>query len=472
MKKRDSILSVLLGLLLSLLLYGSYFYNLVRKELQVLLERQEALESLKFLAVPGTAYLNDLGPFFVLKSALFYLVLLGLLLAVAQLFSLCLKRPWHRVAFFLLVLAGLIACTRADRVALSFPFITALSFGAFFFITLNVRIHASWFDLGVLLLLGAVLSSSLVLAAGERFFIKTRDRLLFDSLIGNQVVSYYYTYSPLAAAVISPASGIYEGLVFQEGFEPPFRHLGGGLVLSGSPSVERKADYRVERRDNGHEMVNRYGDRETLPELSEKAIRHTASSLFSMNGFKLLNQVSLYAFPAGLLMLPFFPLRMITKRRGPFLVMSLTIVIGLMIGIGGISLVGASRPASPDAGAPEDLDSALGLAYDLYDRRDVPAELVPTVRGFTRSDSTATRYWGAKLLGYVPKDSGHDQRLISLLEDRSPNVRYAAGLSLYRRLGKDSFERLLPRLLKDPNWYVRCILFSAFLRSGTIPHRM
>ncbi len=465
-------LSVLLGLLLSLSLYGAYFFNLVRNELQVLLERQEALESLKFLAVPGTAYLNDLGPFFVLKSALFYLVLLGLLLAVVQLFSLCLKRPWHRAAFFLLVLAGLVAFTHTDRIALSFPFITALSFGAFFFITLNVRIHASWSDVAVLLFLGALLSSSLVLAAGENFFIKARDRLLFDSRIGNQVVSYYYTYSPLAAAVISPASGIYEGLVFQEGFESPFHHLGRGLVLSGNPSVKRNADHRVERRDDGHEMVNRYGDRKPLPDVSEEAIREAALSLFSMNGFKTLNRISLYAFPAGLLMVPFFALRMITKRRKPFLVMSLSIGIGLVVGIGAVSFVGASRTAATDGKVPADLDSALGLAYDLYERREVPAELVPAIRQFTRSDSTALRYWGAKLLAYAPVDSTHDRRLTTLLEDPSPNVRYAAGLSLYRLLGKNSFEHLLPQLIEDPNWYVKCILFSAFLRSGTIPHRM
>ena len=243
-------LSVLLGLFLSLSLYGAYFFNLVRNELQVLLERQEALEALKLLAVPGTAFLNDLGPLFVFKSALFYLVLLGMLLTVVELLSLCLKRPWHRVTFLVLFLAGLVVLTREDRIALSFPFVTALAFGAFFIITLNVRISASRIDGVVLLALGFVLSASLVLAAGENFFITTRDRLLFDSRIGSQVVGYYYTYSPLAAAVITPAMGVYEGLIYQEGFRTPFHHLGKGLVLSGDPSVERKADYVLEQ-DNG-----------------------------------------------------------------------------------------------------------------------------------------------------------------------------------------------------------------------------
>jgi|GEM_PF-7039313 len=464
--------SVLLGLLLSLSLYGAYFFDLVRKELQVLLERQEALEGLKFLAVPGTAFLNDLGSFFVFKSALFYLVLVGMLLAVVELLSLCLKRSWHRGVFFVLVLAGLAALVHGDRIAFSFPLVTALALGAFFFLTLNVRIHASLSDVVVLLLLGSVLSVSLFLAARENFFIKARDRLMFDSSIGNQVVDYYYTYSPLAAAVISPAMGVYEGLVYQEGFQTPFHHLGRGIVLSGDPSVKGKADYVLEKKNGAYELASRYGDRKPLAETGEAGVIQAASSLFSMGGFKTLNRISLYAFPAGLLVLPFFFLRTATPRRGPFLVMSLSIGLGLVAAIGAVSLVGASRPAPEDLTAAPDTGVALGLAYDLYERRDLPPDLVPTIRQLTRSDSIALRYWGAKLLAYAPEGPDHDQTLIRLLEDPSPNVRYAAGLSLHRRLGVDGFEHLLPRLIRDPNWYVKCILFSAFLRSGTIPHRM
>jgi hypothetical protein len=466
-------LSVLLGLLLTLSLYGAYFFNLVRNELQVMLGRQQALEGLKLLAVPGTEFLNGLGPLFVLKSALFYLVLMGMLPVLAQLFSLCLRRPWHRLIFLALLLVGLVLLTHGDRIALSFPLVTVLAFGAFFFITLNVRVRASWGDLAVLLVLGGVLSSSLWLAAGENFFIKTRDRLLFDSRIGSRVVDYYYTYSPLAAAVVTPAMGVYEGLVYQEGFASPFRHLGRGLVLSGNPSVKARADYVLEPRNGGYEMVSRYGDRRALPDMDEERIREAASSLFSMEGFKVLNRISLYAFPAGLLMLPFFFLRMATERRKPFLLMSLSIGILLVAFIGAVSFVGTSPPGDLDPRAPLELDPALGLAYELYEERDVPPERIPAVRRLAQADSIALRYWGAKLLAYAPKGGPEfNQALAGLLQDPSPNVRYAAGLSLYRRMGAGSFRHLLPRLITDPNWYVRCILFSAFLRSGTIPHRM
>ncbi len=469
--QRQKPLSILLGLLLSLALYGAYFFNLVREELQVLIQRQGALESLKFLGVPGTSFLNDLGLVFVLKSSFFYLVLLGMLLVVLQLFSLCLKRVWLRAAFFLVLVGGLTALLHGDRIAFSFPFVTSLAMGAFFFLTLGVRIRTSWEDILTVVLLGLVLSSALFLAAGQGFFTKTRDRLLFDSWLGHRIVSYYYTYSPLAAAVISPARGVYEGLAFLEGFHAPFHHMGRGIVLSGNPKVRGAADYVVETGLGGHAMVNRYGNRTVLAEPEEKAILEAALTLFSMQGFKTLNRISLYAFPAGLLVLPFVVLRMGTARRRPFLILSLVIGLGLLALIGSITWTGNAEPVPSGVSRPMDKGAALPLAYELYERQEVPRETIPVVLEFIDSPSTAVRYWGAKLLAYTPEVPEHDQVLRALLGDPSPNVRYAAGLSLYHRLRVDSFKHLLPRLLEDSNWYVRCMIFSAFLRAGSIPHQ-
>jgi hypothetical protein len=272
--------------------------------------------------------------------------------------------------------------------------------------------------------------------------------------------------------VITPARGVYEGLVFLEGFEDPFHHMGRGIVLSGNPSVQRAADYVVEQQAGRIELVNRFGDRISIPDTGRKSILRGVYGLFTMNGFKSLNRFSLYAFPAGLILLPFFALRMVTERRGPFLALSLVVGLGLGVFIGAIHLVGHSRPSTVEGTSPADLDAALGLAYELYQPRDVRENLMPVVQAFARSESTALRYWGAKLLAHGPGDPDPEEHLIQLLEDPSPNVRYAAGLSLYDLLGKESFEHLLPRLIRDPNWYVKCILFSAFLRSGTIPHRM
>ncbi len=471
MQKRNSFISVFLGILLSLVLYQAYFFNLVREELQVLIQRQGALESLNLLGVPGTAFLNDLGVFFVLKSSLFYLVLLGMPLVVLQLFSLRLKRAWLRVVFILAMLSGLIALLHGDRIAFSFPFVTALAWGTFFLLTLGLHIRTSRKDLITLILLGLVVSSALFMGAKQNFFLKTRDRLLFDSHIGDRVVAYYYTYSPLAAAVISPARGVYEGLIFLEDFQAPFHHLGQGLVLSGNAKAEKAADYVVKEQSNGHEIVNRYGDRTPLPEVNEAEIRRAALSLFSMQGFKTLNHFSLYAFPAGILVLPFLILRLRTGRRKPFVIMSVLIGLGLVVFIGSISLIGTSASGRIQATHPADKGTALSLAYNLHEQREVPDKFIPLVLEFTDSPSTAIRYWGAKLLGYAPPNPEHDKQLLALLEDPSPNVRCAAGLSLHNRLRADSFKLLLPRLLKDPNWYVRCVIFSAFLRSGTIPHR-
>lgn len=463
--------SVLPGLFISLFLYGAYFFNLIRNELQVLLQRQEALESLKVLAVPGTAFLNDLGSLFVLKSSLFYLILIGMLVVVAQLFSLCLNRPWYRAVFFVLLLAALAALVRGDRIAFSFSFVTAVSFGAFFFITSGVRFHTSWKDLATLALLGLVVSTSLFLGAREDFFVKTRDRLLFDSDLGGRVVSYYYTYSPLASALVSPARGVYGGVVFFEGLEDPFHHLGRGLLMSGDARARRGADFVLAPVNGGHVIENRFGDKTSVADTGREEILLKTGELFTMNGFRTLNRISLYAFPAGLLVLPFFILRMVTGGRRPFLIMSLAMGLALVVFIGAISITGTS-PARPAEAPPEDKGAALAIAYDLFERKQVPPELVPALLRFTRSDSIAVRYWGARLLGFGPDASDHKAVLLDLMDDPSPNVRYAAAVSLYNILRSDSFELLLSHLLEEPNWYVKCIVFSAFLRSGTIPHRM
>ena len=462
--------NILIGLVISLSLYGAYFFDLVRKEYRVLLERQEALESLKLLGVPGSAFLHDLGTLFLFKSSLFFLILLGLLLTVALLFSLCFRSPWQRALFFLVLVVGISWITHDDRIRFSFPFVTALSCGAFFFTTLGIRIQATWKDLMVLVILGVVVSSALYAGAQYHFFIKTRDRVLFDSSLGARVVSYYYTYTPLAAAVISPARGVYEGLVYWDEFKMPFHHLGKGLVLSGEPLVKPGADFIVTT-DNGRVvMANRYGERAEIPSPGPESIRAAADSLFTMHGFKNLTRVALYAFPAGLLMAPFFLLRLATRSRKAFGIQGGVVGLGLLIFIGVMSLTGVSRDRPTPAEALHSKNASLGLAYEFDDRRTVPAEYVPAVLAWGRSESIALRYWGAKLLGYVPADPEYRSRLDELLNDPSPNVRYAAALSLVHMLRVASFNTLLPHLLNDPNWYVRCIIFSAFLRSGTIPH--
>ncbi|GAG93013.1 unnamed protein product, partial [marine sediment metagenome] len=63
---------VLIALFISILLYGSFFYNLVRQQLNTLLQKQQALESINIIAVPGTGFLNSIGSSGIFKSSLFY----------------------------------------------------------------------------------------------------------------------------------------------------------------------------------------------------------------------------------------------------------------------------------------------------------------------------------------------------------------------------------------------------------------
>lgn len=465
-------LRILSAVLVSLALYGAYFFHLVRQEHKVLLLRQEALESLGLLAVPGTDFLNTIGGIFLLKSALFYLVLPGALLVVLQLLSLCLRRPWIRAASLCVVLGGLSLLLREDRVGFVFPLVTALSFAAFFILTLDAQLPISRKHLATFLALCVLASLSLFLGEKRNFFLKARDGLLFDSALGNHVVSYYYTYSPLAAGVISPAQGIYEGLVYQEAFEDqPFLHLGNGLVLSGKGSAARGADFRVESHKSGTILVNRYGDWVAISSTDAATIQNAAERLFTMKGFKKLTRISLYAFPAGLLLGLFLGIRMFTASPRIFLGAGIAVCAGGVILIGAVSLQGHRPDLDAEENLLEHKRDALAAAYHFYDQDRLPEKALPMAQDMLTAESIALRYWGAKLLGVYGFNSTSPALLVERLEDPSPNVRYAAALSLYRILDEASFRILLPRLLKDPNWYVRCMIFSTFLRSGTIPHR-
>ena len=62
------------------------------------------------------------------------------------------------------------------------------------------------------------------------------------------------------------------------------------------------------------------------------------------------------------------------------------------------------------------------------------------------SESIALRYWGAKLLGKTGKVKDA-KILMVLMNDTSPNVRYAAARSLYWLLKEKSFRFLHALLL-------------------------
>ena len=56
----SKIARIFFAIFISIFLYGAYFYNLVRQQLMVMVQKQTALESIKAIAVPGTSYLNNI----------------------------------------------------------------------------------------------------------------------------------------------------------------------------------------------------------------------------------------------------------------------------------------------------------------------------------------------------------------------------------------------------------------------------
>lgn len=455
--------------LLSLFLQGAFFYYLVKQQFQLFVKKQAALEAIKAIAVPGTAFLNSLGGSGIFKSSLFYLILLGMIFLAFLFLSLLLKRPWTRALFLLIGLLALTFVMKNDRLNLSFPLVICLSFASFYLLTLPCRITFSLREAAILVLLMVVLTGSLYYGTKKKFFLKTRDRVLFGSTLGNHVISFYYTNSTLAAGLISPARGIYEGLVVYGELEnEKYVYLGDGLFLSGKKELEGSADFVITRQEKGFFITNKFGKGVPIEAVDGKAINGAINRLFSMGGLVFLSKIALYFFPAGLLILPLMGLRCVTENKKIFIFTSAGLASVLVLFIFYMSATGNHPPRSESLNTVEISREGLSIAYYLQGREDVPEAYFPAIKKMATSDSPALRYWGANLLGRagVAKEA---KTLMALLSDSSLNVRYEAAQSLYRLLDRRSFVPLLQRLLTDPSWYVRCKIFSVFLRAGMIP---
>ncbi len=460
---------ILSAVSISIFLYGAYFYNLIRQQLMVMVQKQTALESIKAIAVPGTSYLNNIGSMIILKSSLFYLVLLGMMFLAFMLLSLMFESPKKRGVFLIIGLFVLAILTIKDRGNLSFLLVISLSFASFYLLTLQNRIVFSLREIFVFVLLMILISGSLFYGSKNRFFIKTRDKVLFDSTLGNKIISFYYTYSPLAASLVSREQGVYQGLIFHEGVKNErFLYLDKGIFLTGKKEVKGSADFVISKQGETFFIKNRYGKAIPIESISISEIERAIGELFSMKGFSLLNKTGLYFFPAGLLILFLMGIKCVTDNKKIFAISSMGIASVLVLFIWFVSLTGNNPPRDDRLKSVELSRDGLSIAYYLYEKNEIPEPYIPIVKMMTKSESLSLRYWGALLLGILG-DKKEAQTLIPLLENPFLNVRYVAAQSLYLLLKEKSFETLLIRLLTDSSWYVRCRIFSIFLNAGTIP---
>jgi hypothetical protein len=303
----------------------------------------------------------------------------------------------------------------------------------------------------------------------NKFFLKTRDKVLFDSALGNKIISFYYTYSLLATSLISPEQGIYEGLVIHE--DPKnekFIYLGNGIFLSGKKEAKGSADFVISKQGKGLFITNRYGKETPIESINGREIAKAISQLFSMQGFRFLNKIGLYFFPAGLLILLLIGLKWLTENKKVLLISSTGIASVLVLFIWYVSLTGNHPPEGDALNSVKVSQDGLSIAYHLIGKKEIPEQYIPIIKMMTQAESPALRYWGAYFLGMVG-DAKEAQTLMTLLADSYLNVRYQAAQSLYWLLKERSFRPLLIRLLKDPSWYVRSKIFSIFLRAGMIP---
>ncbi|MFH1337016.1 MAG: HEAT repeat domain-containing protein [Candidatus Zixiibacteriota bacterium] len=468
MKKPDSA-KILFAIGLNLFLYGSYFYNLIRQHWTFMVQKQSALESIKVIAVPGTGFLNKIDSFAIFNSSLFYLALLGMMFLVFTLFSLLINSHWKRGLFLSIGFLAVLILAFNDKINISLPFVIAISFASFYLITLSCSIKFSLKEILISLSLMVLISLSLFYGSKNNFFLKTRDRILFDTGLGNKVILFYYNYSPLAAGLVSLDRGIYEGLIYYEGFqdEKP-AYIGKGIFLSGKKEVEPSSDFSITKEGEKFFIKNRYGKKITLPSTNVEEIEKAIERLFSMKGLLLLNKIALYFFPAGFFILFLVVIKWITKSKKIFIFSGSGLATALVIFIFYLSLTGNNPPKSNSIKSMNLLRYGLSIAYDLSNMSEIPEPYIPVIRKMAVSESPALKYWGANLLGVLgdPKEA---QTLIDMLNDPSLNVRYMAAVSLFKLLKEGSFSHLLIRLFNDPSWYVRCKVFSVFLNAGLIP---
>jgi len=402
------------------------------------------------------------------------LILLGGILLAFMLVSLLFENLWRRGAFLITGWGTIATLTWNDGIGVSFSLVVLLSLAAFFSSTLSLHTRFALRELAFLLLLVFIATLSLHFGSKHHFFLKTRDRFLFDTRIGSQILTAYYDTSPLATGLIasplSPSHGSYMGLVFHAGSKGErFVYPGKGLlILNDNPRHRAVADFVIDQKGGQQVMTNRYGKTVALDSLSRGDIEAAIGRLYAMHGLLRLARIALYLFPAGLLLVIIFGIRTVSSSTPIFFVSGASIAAALLLFIWSVSLTGNRLP-------PDDLLKSaplwrhgLALAHSLRSQKTIPARYMGYVQGMCRSESPALRYWGAYLVGRHG-NATEAPTLIKLMEDPSLNVRYTAAQSLYLILREQSFGPLLKQLLTDPSWYVRCKVFSTFLSAGAIP---
>jgi hypothetical protein len=462
-------LRVLLASFLCTFLHGSFFYYLMREQFYLMRQKQAALESIKVVAVPGSAFLDSLGWSAPLYASFFYLILLGIMFLGFLLLSIAFGSPLKRAVFLLIGLVTITFLTFGDRVWGVFLVTMVLSFGSFYLLTFHSRIRFDQREMSAFFAVVLLICVSLFFGSKQKFFLKARDTVLFGSTVGNGIVSFYYQYSPLAAALVTPEKGIYQGVLFDKDVKDGnVYYIGQGIFVTGNPVMSGSADFQISRDGDKAFLTSRYGQRTGIGPVAPLEIEKAIGSLFSMKGFVKLNTTSLYAFPAGLLILIGFGMRSITGDKKT-LVVPLGFIGLLMISfIWIVSLTGNHPPDQRRLEGVNISKEGLSLAYFLDRKREVPQPYGPAVKKMAQSDSPVLRYWGVHLLG-VRGNREDVNKVRQLLEDPVPNVRYTAARSLYRLIDKESLNALVVRLVSDPSWYVRCKVYSLFLEAGMIP---
>ena len=469
---RGTRFKIIWSLFLILFLWNSYFFNLLRYEHSRMVIKQRALENIKAIAIPGSVFLKNLGGLYIWKSSIFYLGVFGILIISFLTLCLFIRSMISRGIVLLIFSGSLIYIMRRDANFLSFTSVTILSFLCFYLITfgIHLKFKFSLKETAFISLIFILIVGALVWGAKRRFFLKTRDVILFNTSIGRSIINFYYTYSPLATAIITPKKGIYEALIYYDALKMGIPlYLGDGIFVSGIPKIKNSADFILKKRGSYFMFESPGYGKVKIKSINPKEIQSSIKKFFHHRGLLKICRVGLYSFLAGIFFLIFFLTYIFVSDKRVFYMISSGIGIIILITIVGVSLM-ARGPINKIDMNREDIKSfGLALSYNLMDREKINESYLPVIEKMAYSSSPALRYWGAYLLGKFSENDKIVKILKSLIKDKCLNVRYSSAVSLFKISGQKAFKSLVQLLFRDPSWYVRCKIFQAFLKAGMIP---
>lgn len=285
---------------------------------------------------------------------------------------------------------------------------------------------------------------------GEVFFA-VRDALL-QIPWGKRPVAFYYTYSPLAAELITPPTERTQVTLWTD---PPLKEATRSWLL-------RRGVYAVSTQKGVDFLVS--GDERTGPALLEAL--QEGDSGERVERLRKTTKYSIFAFTPLAIMLFFVLLadRLLSLSRYARIVVLVTIAFfSLVLIYRGVSRGFWRSTDTPPRGTVEEI-----RRWTLQDKRTGDSETRKRFLKLLDSTNPSLRLWAAEALAYLPSKENVDPLKTRAYRDPEPIVRCKAIFALSHQGDRAIIDFLESRLNGEEDWYVKHYLLRALRRLGWI----